>query len=171
MKTRFHFPIAALLGLAILGSGCSAYQLGTAGNPDIDSVHIGLIQNETDAPQAVVPLTHALHEALVSDGRVRPAPYSADADADLSVTLTRYERFVGAVQSRDTALGESFRTVLTGQASLIRSDGSVIFQDRPFRVESSVLIREDLVQAENQNMPVITRALAEKIVRAVVNTW
>lgn len=171
MKSRKILPTATLLGLAILYSGCSAYQLGTAGDPNLDSVYIDLIQNETDAPQAVVPLTHALHEALISDGRIAPAPYGADADASLSVVLTRYERFVGAVQSRDTALGESFRTVLTGRASLIRSDGSVIFQDRPFRVESSVLIREDLVEAENQNMPVITRSLAEKIVRAIVNTW
>lgn len=161
-------------GLLVIFSalaGCSGYRLGLAGDPPLDSIYIEPIQNETDAAQMVVPMTNALVEGFISDGRVLPTSFETLADAILKVRLIRFERFAGAADPRDTALGESFRAVLHGRASLIQADGTPLFQDRPFRVESTVLVREDLVQAEYQNMPILTRDLAEKIVRAVVNTW
>lgn len=171
---RISKTIAKGLGLLCLGSmlgGCSAYQLGTAGDPPLDSIYIGPVQNETDAAQLIVPLTNALVEEFIADRRVTPTSFESQADAKLLVTLTRMERYVGAADPRDTALGESFRTILHGRASLTKADGTPLFQDRAFRVESTVLAREDLVQAEYQNVPVLTRDLAAKIVRAVVNTW
>ena len=171
---QIGIPQILNLGLMILLSalvGCSGYRLGLAGDPPVDSIYIEPIQNKTDAAQIIVPLTNALVEGFISDGRVLPTSFENQADATLQVRLIRFERFVGAADPRDTALGESFRAVLHGRASLIQADGTPLFQDRPFRVESTTLVREDLVQAEYQNMPVISRDLAEKIVRTVVNTW
>lgn len=171
MMARSQTPALFLVLGLILLSACSAYRMGTAGDPGFRSIYIETVQNETDAPQAVVPFTNALNEAFIADGRVRPLSFPGNADAILSVRLVRYERILGAADPRDTALGESFYTILTGRATLAGKDGTVYFQDRPFRVESAVLVREDLVQADYQNIPVITRELAGKIVRSVVNTW
>ncbi len=171
MKASSQPLTLLLVGGLFLFSACSAYKMGTAGSPGFQTIFIESVQNETDAPQAVVPFTNALNEAFIADGRVLPAPFPEDADAILSVRLVRYERILGAADPRDTALGESFYTVLTGRATLTGKSDKVYFQDRPFRVESAVLVREDLVQADYQNIPVISRQLAEKIVRSVVNTW
>lgn len=165
--------LQALSAGIVLGllAGCSAYRMGAGGEPPIDSVYVAPVINDSDAPQAVVPFTMALKEGFLTDGRVDVATSVETADGILEVRLTDYRRFVAANQPTDTGLGQSFRTVLHGRATLLKADGTVLIEDRHFRVESTVHIDDDLVQAEYQNMPVITRELADKIRDAVLDVW
>ena len=166
---------AGLILLVLLSSflwwGCSAYRMGAGGEPEIQSIYVAPVINESEAPQAVVPFTLALKDGFITDGRIDVTERLETAEGILEVRLTDYERFVAATRPTDTALGQSFRTVLHGRATLRKQDGSVLFQDRYFKVESSVLVEEDLVQSEYQNMPVLTRELAERIRDAVLDNW
>lgn len=172
MIARRAVAAVGFTGLALfLQAGCSSYRLGSGGEPEIDSVYVAPVINDSEAPQAVVPFTRAIKESFLTDGRVEVAGRAETADGILEVRLTNYERFVAATQAVDTALGQSFRTVLHGRATLRKADGTVLLDDRYFRVESSVLVEEDLVQSEYQNMPVLTRELAERIRDAVLDTW
>lgn len=158
--------------MALLFSvGCAAYRMGHAGDPPVSSLFITPVKNQSDAPQVVVPFTNALREELLLQSDIRPAMDELSAGGTLEVVIHDYGRSVAATNSSDTVLGESFRTSLRARATLRKADGSVLFEDREFSVESIALIREDLVQAEFQNIPVLSRNLAEKMVRAILNSW
>ena len=167
----FCLLISAGALLLLLATGCASYRMGSGNEPVVDSLYIAPVVNDSEAPQAVVPFTMALKEGFIEDGQIEIVLSESEADGILEVTLYDYDRFVGATQEFDTRLGETFQTVLRGKATLRERNGTIIFKDRRFTVDASIIAGEDLVQAEYQNMPAITRDLAEKIRDAVLGSW
>lgn len=170
MKARPLLVVAAL-GLMAALTGCVGYRLGDAQTPPVSSLYILPVANQTTAADLSAPLAIALREAVLARGAMRVANSEDRADGTLEVVLEHFQRSVAATDPRDTALGDSFRIVLSGHATFARSDGTILFQDRPFRAEGAVLVREDLIQAENQAAAVLTRDFAEKVIRALHSSW
>ncbi len=162
--------LVCLLGCFLL-SGCAVYRMGAGTQPPVASIYVAPVVNQSSAAQIAAPMTSALKEAFLADGRVVPVQSADLADGTLEVRLTRIERHVAATQPGDTALGESFRLVLYGHATLQKADGTTVFENRGFRVQTYSYVDEDLVQAEYQNVPVLTRDLARKIRDAVLGIW
>lgn len=162
--------IATLLTAASI-TGCSGYRLGAAAEPPLRTLIINPVINRTSGADLSVPVSTALREAILARGGIAIAAPGSTTGGILSVTLDGYQRMTAATDPADTALGDSFRLLLTGRATLLRADGTVLFRDRPFRAEAAAISRLDLIQAENQAAPVLAREFAEKVVLAIYSTW
>ena len=168
---KYCLPLLYLAPWAFLLAGCAGYRMGPGADPPVKSLFIAPVVNESEAPQAVVPFTLALRQGFIKDGRIEISLTEADADGVLEVVLLDYDRFINSTEAFDTAVGQTFRTILRGKATLRRSNGEIVFQDRRFSVDASVIAGDDLVQAEYQNIPATTRDLADRIRQAVLGNW
>ncbi len=84
-KSLTLIAISNLLAAIVLLSGCAAYQLGngTLYNPNIRTVYIPIVRNDTFRPMVGVQLT----EALVKAVELR-TPYKVIGDPSADSTLT-----------------------------------------------------------------------------------
>lgn len=84
---RLLLTFAALV-LPLLSS-CVGYRLGghkPAALANVSSVHVAMVQNDTQIPRAAAHATNAIADSLLQDGTYRLTT-SAKADARLSATL------------------------------------------------------------------------------------
>lgn len=85
VPSRATFLVVVSLGLAVLCSGCAAYQLGSASlyNPNIRTVYIPVVRNETFRHDLGVQLTEALQKSVEAR-----TPYKVVANPSADSTLT-----------------------------------------------------------------------------------
>ena len=170
---RNIFAIIAAACLAAAFSGCSNYRLaGTATNLPFSSVYVQPVRNVSFAPQAAPILTNAISKALMQVPDLRVA-YQSEAQAVLSTTIVDYEKVPIATKERDTALAASYRITATASCTLMRSNGQVVFKDRPVRAFITVYTgaNDNLISNEYESMPVLMRELGDKITDAVIGIW
>ncbi len=152
-------------------SGCAQYHLGQSVDAPFRTIYIEPVTNRSFAPQAQALLTENLIEAFLRDGTVRVVDKD-QAEATLHVTITRYDREITARQQDDTVLGRTFGVTLEAQVSLLDNlNGNIYFTRRTLSANDHVFIDGGLPQTEYQNIPVLTRSLAQKIKNTVVSVW
>ena len=172
-KKRRNLTYILFIFIYLLGihSGCARYHLGQAADTPFKTLYIEPVSNRSFAPQAQALLTENLIEAFLRDGKVRVVDKN-QAEATLSVILTRYDREIAARQEDDTFLGRTFGVTLEAQVSLLDNlTGNLYFAGRTLSANDNVLIDDGLPQSEYQTMPVLTRSLAQKIKNTVVSVW
>ena len=122
--------------------GCSNYRLaGTAVNLPFSSVYVSPVRNVSYAPQAAPLLTNAISKAIMQVPDLRVA-YQSEAQATLSTTIVNYEKIPIATKASDTALAASYRITATALCTLTRSNGQVIFKDRPVKAFITVYTKQ-----------------------------
>jgi hypothetical protein len=106
-----------------------------------------------------------------------------EADAVLLVNLTEYDRQAASRSGSDTVVARDFDIYLRADVTLFNQNkGDFYFEDRPIigrsnaylenpYIAPSVTQTQDLLQAEHQAMPRITRDLARKIADEVLSPW
>jgi Lipopolysaccharide-assembly len=157
--------------LALLGAGCSGYQLGDPATLPFASIHVAPPVNASLAPQAAALVGASLTRALDRSGRVTIAAENS-ADALLALTLVDYRREVAAERSDDTSLARKWRVTLTAECTLTRrSDGHAWFTRRSVHAFDEVYVDSGLVPAEYGNMPVLADRLAQEVAREVLGAW
>ena len=164
-----------LLSVALISTllaGCANYRLaGTAVDLPFSSVYVSPVQNVALAPQAAPILTNAISKEILQVPDLRLA-YKSDAQATLSTRIVDYERQAVATDRNDTALAASYRITIKAECTLVCSNGTVIFKDRPVMASSIVYVGDmNLIENEYQAMPVISKELATKIKDAVIGIW
>jgi len=169
------------LCLALAFAGCAHYQWGTPGNLSFSTLYVAPIKNTTLIPQLVVPTTNIVRETFLGDGRVQLVNSAEDADATLTVVITRYVRDVAAVREQDTGLASKFSITVTTACTLMDNrTHKALFTNRPVVSKRDVFTDNgnphsslvgDQLQSEYNTVPLIAEDLGKKIVHSVVDVW
>lgn len=113
--------------------------------PDIKTVYIPLVQNNTSQQSIDIFLTEALRDEFARYGAVTVVDSSLEADASLEARILRIQRETQTVTSAtDTAL--QYLTVMTISAELKRANGITLWKNpqllvaKSFGAESSVVV-------------------------------
>lgn len=176
MQTKFLAAAGFLAGLIVAAcqTGCSSmgYELGSMLPPEIQTVFIPTVQNNTEEPQIESETTRAIIDAFARDGSLRLAGQS-EADSVLYVTLTSYQ-IVPLAFRRDTrTAAEEYRIYLTASMMLLRNDGSeeVIAQSPALRGNWTFEMIGDLTTSKRIGLPDAAADLARHVVAQVVEYW
>ncbi|MBI2511101.1 MAG: hypothetical protein HYV96_03935 [Opitutae bacterium] len=167
--------LAALLSFVALALGlvsCANYRLGTGAEPRFQTLHVSVAKSETLLPQAVALVTTQVREAFLKDGRVRLVDSSAEADAELTLTLEDYHREQTVARADDTGLARRYDLILQARATLTdRRDKKIVFANQPLRATRGAFTDSGQLQSEYQALPLLAEQLAERTLHAVLDTW
>lgn len=168
---RFPGALVCLTALALAG-GCAAYRLGTGVAPRFSSLYVEPVANRTLLPQAQAVLSTRLREQFIRDGRVATAGSAASAGATLATVVTEYRRDIAAVRADDTGLARKFNVSLTVACTLRDTrTGQLLWDQRPFTATREIFTDGGQLQAEYQVLPLLAESLADRIVRAALDSW
>jgi hypothetical protein len=163
------------MSLLILGfqAGCANYHLGVESAPlEFHSIYLAPVTNPVAAPQIVAPVSRALRNRFVADGRTTLANSPHGADRLLSVKLVSYTRDFTAVLPSDTALARKFDVTLVAHCTLTdQRSGKVLFTDREIKSTRQIFVDGGQNPAEYQVVPQLAEDLAERISHAVLDVW
>ena len=149
---------------------CSHYQAGDGSSLPFSTLKLSPIINRSQAPQITQVLNHDLRQAFIQSGRV--VIESDGADAQLNVTLTRYDRENIATNSQDTGLARKYALTLQATCELTRSgSNSAYFSNRPVSVTLDIFLDSGQTRAETNAIPLLSKKLAEAIANEVLQTW
>lgn len=161
-----------MLGLSLLLSSCSNYQLGTGTKLKFSTLFIAPVLSKAVIPQAQVVVTTQLREAFIRDGRVTLVDSAEAADAVLRVSLIGYDRTAAVSRADDTGLARRFDLTLRAQGTLTDNrNKKTYFAERPLRATRGVFTDSGLVPAEYETMPLLAEQLAGETVHAVLDVW
>ena len=118
------------------------------------------------------PVSTALRDEFLRDGRVTLVNSSAEADATLTLTLSDYHRDVATVRPGDTGLARTFTLTLGATATLHDNRaGRDLFTRRPVDAGRDAYTDSGQLQSEYQSLPLLAGALAKKISHAALDVW
>jgi len=176
-----RFPFAAFLVtfFTFSFSGCSHYQLGTEGRLTFTRLYIAPVANEAALPQATALFSTALREKFLRDNRVTLVDSPEQAEATLSVSLTRLSRAVATARPDDTGLARKFEITLNAVCTLRDNrTGTALFEKRPvdamrqlFTTPTPYTRESDQIQGEYNLMPQLADVLADRVAHAVLDVW
>lgn len=170
---RFAVP-AGFATLVLILTGCANYQLGTEaeGSLAFQSIYVAPIKNTAASPQSSALLSREIRHGFAQDGRVQLASNPAQADAILEIELTDRDRTFTSVQPTDTALARKFDLTLTVLATLTHQrTGKILFADREIEVTRQIFVDGGQNPAEDQVMPQLAAALADRVTHSVLDVW
>jgi len=160
---------------AVLLSGCTqmGYNLGSMLPPEVKTVHVPTVLNNTEEPTVEIEVTRAVIEALQLDGSLKIAS-RRDADSVLTIVLTDYR--IVPVAFRRTGVSstttQEYRIFLTASMVLIRtSDGSVVAESPRVRGDAIFEFQGDLTSSKRVGLPFAADDLSKDIVERVVEYW
>jgi len=163
--------LLCIVGLFAL-SGCSSYHLGSGGKLAFTTLYVAPVVNESNLPQAVAVVSTELREAFLKDGRVTLVNNADDADAILTVKLTKYGRSVAASQANDTGLARKFDVTLDAEATLRDNhQNKFLFEKRKVGATREVFTDSGQLQSEYNNVPVLAETLSKNILSATLDVW
>ena len=165
---RFLLPAA----FALLCGACSYKLAGTAQPLPFKTIAVKQVENNSYAPQASSPLTNQIGMRLSRSPAVELVNLD-DADVVLEIYLDDYARRMIAGRADDTAVANVMDITLTATCTLrYKSSGVALFEKVPVSVSSHVVDKgAGFVNAEYQNMTVLTGELAKRIVDQVLGVW
>lgn len=166
----------------LLWSACASYKLGTHGTLPFESIYIVPAKNESFAPQAQALVSAQVREAFIKDGRVKVLSSIESADVVLELTLSDYDRNVGARLRADTVAARTVNLGLTASVSLFEAENGVpvfelrqisqtttVHSDNPYA--GSTRQQQSYIQAEHNAMERLARGIARKITDEVLSPW
>ncbi len=168
---RFRLPLLALAALALVLGACSHYRLGPPGELPFHTLYVKPAINRSYAPQAGALLTDQTITNLQGHNNLKIVE-DPSANATLEIVIADYQRTVGATQSKDTGLAQSY--ILRMQCLVTLTDnrtGEVLMKGREIWAEQQAFVQGGFQIAEFQAMPVLTREMAKKIGDSVVSVW
>lgn len=172
--------VFGLWALAATG-GCANYRLGTGGKLPFDTLYVEPVQNRTLLPQAQVPISTQVRDALVKDGRLTLVDSPEAADATLKIVITDFHRDVAAVREQDTGLAGEFSETLEVFCSLHDNRANRdFFLNRPVKTHRDVYVDNgdphsslvgDQLQSEYNTLPLLAESIADRIAHTVLDVW
>ena len=151
-------------------TGCAGYHLGTGNKPLYHTISFAPIVNHSFAPQMNTLVSDALFQAFAHGGGMAVESQGGDAEVVLHVTLTNFQKLIGATTISDTGEARSLVMILTAEAALSDPAGKPIYKGN-FEVRQEYYADSGLVRAEEEALPQLAQLMAEKIHRAVVSKW
>lgn len=139
-ESRFQWLLLAffMVFAAVLTSGCGYQFRGSesALPPDVRTVYIPRVTNESTEAQVDTLLTEALSDEFERYGVLTVVERASEADATLDVTIRSVVQERGATTS-NTDIALQMFTVMTVQAELRRRNGALLWKGDNIRVSQS----------------------------------
>jgi len=161
--------LSACITLAV--TGCAGYQIGNASlyNPDIRTIHVPIIRNDTFRHDIGVQLTEALHKAI----ELR-TPYKvvADPSADSTLTSRITSQAKRAVTEAATDEPRAIETLLTVELVWTDRRGNLLMENRfvPLGELAFYFIQgTDFVPEGGQSMATAQQRAVERLADQIVN--
>ena len=162
--------LPSIVTLGLLFQSCSHYQAGDGSSLPFSTLQVSPVVNRSQAPQVTQVFNHDLRQAFIRSGRV--IVENSGADAQLHVTLTRYERENIATNSQDTGLARKYALTLAATCELKRvGSDPAYFSNRPVSVTLDIFLDSGQTRAETNAIPLLSKKLAEAIANEVLQTW
>ncbi|MDR2512465.1 MAG: LPS assembly lipoprotein LptE [Puniceicoccales bacterium] len=154
----------------LLLAACARYTLGTRTKPPFSTLAIAPVKNETSAAQMQAPLSQQLTQLLSQENNIHVV--GDNSDVTLYIHITGYEHTVAATDPHDTTLGNSFNLRIRALCTLVDNrTGKTLFEKREVRATTVAHAMSGFTAVEYQTMPVLTRALAQKLRDTITSTW
>jgi outer membrane lipopolysaccharide assembly protein LptE/RlpB len=159
------FPV-----LALILSGCAGYRVGSTLPKDIRTVSLDIV-NKTDEPSIEVAVQKALRAELQMDGRLEVRS-KEEADAVLSVTLTKFDMTPLAFHRKLGERAEEYRMTLTASVVLRDAESNEVILETPVVLgEAEFPYVADLTSTKRGALPGAANDLARKVVSTTVTAW
>ncbi len=165
---------AILTLLVLLSSGCAYNLAGRGGGaasfipPDVETIYVPMLKNETEQPEIELRLTEALIDELVQRGSFRAVADEADADVVLAGTIRSYRwneiSFTarGQYERLEITMTVSIELSRTSPEEVLWSQNGYIFREQYDVPESP--------QADVDRAIVAIEEMAVDFARSVVTT-
>lgn len=168
----FRIFISSIIVTVLLASsGCVGYQLGSMLPPDIETVYVPTIINNTDEPLLEVEATRAVIQQIQRDGSLRIAN-EEEADTVLRVTLTDFRLNPVAFDRERRAAANEYRMIITADILMTRRGTDEVIVDYPgVWGRADFVLVGDLTTSKQTVIPRASEDLAGQIVDRMVETW
>lgn len=177
MLRRFLF----LSAVSLIFAGCANYQLGTGGKLTFTTLYVEPVITKVLVPQAQTILSTQVRSAFARDGRVTLVNSPEAADATLKIVISEFHRDVATQRVGDSGLARKFTLTLGTTATLTDRRGNrPLFTDRVVSVHRDIytdegnvgpIVKTNRIQAEYQGFPLLSDAMSEKLMHAVLDVW
>ena len=163
----FMAPVIIFL---ILLSSCG-YRIAYHLPPDIRSIAIPILKNETYQPGIEVPITNQIITEFLRDGSLKVRK-KGDSDLLLSGKIIAYKRNVIAFDPEDTDEPIEYRLYLRLRFSLkdLRTD-KVLWKISTLTGKTTYFVSGNYSKTESEALREATEDLAQKVVERVVEFW
>lgn len=169
---KIHRRTAFLgIALALVGSGCAGYKLGSTLPPDIKTVYVPVVKNETSEPLIENDTTRDIITAIQRDGALKVVP-ADQADAVLNVSLKRFLLTPIAYDVRNTDTPDEYRLVIAASFVMYRrATGQVIVEHPSVQGETTVRVFGDISTSKRSGLRNATQDLAREISDKMLEAW
>lgn len=156
---------------AVVLTGCAGYRLGSMLPPEVKTVFVEVVQNETTEPNIEFDVTQAIISRFQRDGSLKIASRD-NADSVLRVTLTEY-RLAPAVYEKDRrTAAEEYRVTIVSRILLTRTGTEEVLVEHPRVMGDTVFpLTGDLSSSKRLALPLVATDLAQDIVEKIVDYW
>jgi hypothetical protein len=171
MKRRLY--LLNCLAVSLLFTGCMGYQLDGATLPNVDTVAMGPVINDTAESAIEIEVTHAMRSRIQFDGRVKLVNTPKNADAVIEITLTRYEMDPIAYKTEEglRTTPDLYRLKISGIAELRDTEtGEVISSSKTYG-ESTFEFQSDLTTSKRAALPPAAEEIAKFMLDDLIEAW
>lgn len=167
-----HIEKFFLLLLASLFCTACSYRLAGTDQPlPFRNLALKQVENNAYVAQATNPLTFQVSNRLLQNPSVNLTDLES-ADAVLEITIEDYTKRDYARSSIDTALASGNRVTMRVFCSLKdKTSNKYYFKDKEIEATNHIYTKDGLINAEYNNMTVLTDELAKRIVDQVLGVW
>jgi len=167
VRATFMAPVVAFL---ILLSSCG-YRIAYHLPPDISSIAVPILKNETYQPGIEVPITNQIITEFLRDGSLKVRK-KGDSDLLLSGKIIAYKRNVVAFDPEDTDEPIEYRLYLRLGFTLkdLRTN-KVLWKISNLTGKTTYFVTGNYSKTESEALRDATEDLAKKVVEKVVEFW
>jgi len=163
--------VAISAALFAAAPGCVRYHLGSMLPPDIQTVFVPTVQNQTVEPFLEQDTTSAVISQIQMDGSLKVTDEDK-ADAILDVVLTRFWLAPVSYASKAASTATEYRMNITASIVLRRlSDGSVILESPSITGYADFDYTGDLTSSKAIALRPTAEDLGRRIVNELVMYW
>ncbi|MEZ6135274.1 MAG: LptE family protein [Pirellulaceae bacterium] len=168
---RLHWAMLVATPFLLLAGGCMRYQLGNANlyNPNLRTVYVPVIRNDTFRHNAGVQLTEAVHKAI----ELR-TPYKvvADPSADSTLTCRVTSQTKRTLTQNATDEPRAVETLYTVEVTWTDRQGNLLMENRfvPLGELAFYFIQGvDFVPEGGQSIATAQQRAMERLAEEIVN--
>jgi hypothetical protein len=168
--SRLELVVAGLALVALCGSSCVGYRLGTTLPAGIETVYVPTFVNVSGEPLLETEATRATLQEFQKDGTLRTVDRQS-ADLVLSVRITGFNLEPLRYQDTRVRTAEEYRMLITAQLSVTDTRSETVLTERVVNGEITFVQQGDLTAAKRAALPEAAEDLAHSIVESVVEYW
>ena len=167
---RYTKNILTVLTLALIGTGCGGYRLGTTLPEGLETVHVPIFINDTKEPLLETAATQATLQEFQREGTMKIA--KDQADTLLEVTLTDFVLEPLRYRQDESLTGQEYRIRIYADMvfSKIKPEKNIMIKKRVIG-EATFLMVGDLSSSKQTAIPDATKNLGYHIVNNIVEYW